>query len=418
MTCTNGIAWQPRLGGSGWPAFAAAAALLALLAPLARAGDGVTRVAPGDLLRISVLEAPSLDREAGIDADGRIVLPKLGGVIVAGLDVDGVMARIEAALAEADIVRDPTVTVEFAAYRPFYVGGSVANPGAVPFAPGLTVRHALILAGGIAPLAGAEPLTTADLLDLKARWQANAYALTATKSTIARLEAELAETGSPDFTALETQALDPATVSSLLDLNAGLYGDSVEARQSDEAHFTAGIDLADLEIDVLGRQAEIARANQDLHQERIDQTRALVKKGLISATTLRELERESGLISSGLLETEAYAARARQTKESIRHERQQAEIGRRIEIRSELAQAVTERMRLEAESGVLGAALIAAGIGIGTGGSAEALRPDPRITIFRAGPGGTVAMPADPETAVLPGDVLDVALPLTEERQG
>ncbi|MEL6338269.1 MAG: SLBB domain-containing protein, partial [Pseudomonadota bacterium] len=56
--------------------------------------------------------------------------------------------------------------VEIAQYRPFYVGGSVTTPGAITYEPGLTVRHALILAGGLeitekAAAGGADPLQMA-----------------------------------------------------------------------------------------------------------------------------------------------------------------------------------------------------------------------------------------------------------------
>jgi polysaccharide export outer membrane protein len=40
------------------------------------------------------------------------------------------------------------VTIAIEEYRNFYVNGMVEKPGGYPFAPGLTVRKAISIAGG------------------------------------------------------------------------------------------------------------------------------------------------------------------------------------------------------------------------------------------------------------------------------
>ena len=42
----------------------------------------------------------------------------------------------------------PRVWVNIEEYRPFYMQGEIARPGAYPYQPGLTVRRAIIIAGG------------------------------------------------------------------------------------------------------------------------------------------------------------------------------------------------------------------------------------------------------------------------------
>ena len=42
----------------------------------------------------------------------------------------------------------PSVSVEVAKFRPFYVAGDVRNPGEYPFRPGLNVLQSLALAEG------------------------------------------------------------------------------------------------------------------------------------------------------------------------------------------------------------------------------------------------------------------------------
>jgi polysaccharide export outer membrane protein len=148
-------------------------------------------VEAGDVLRVTVAGAPDISREdARVDADGRIMLPGVGGIAVAGSDLDTIRETIAERLVAQDLLRQPTVMVEIAKYRSFYVGGAVAKPGAVDFEPGLTVRHALILAGGLDGK-GAEKMTTEELVELKTKWRTTNYALLQVESRIKRLEAEL-----------------------------------------------------------------------------------------------------------------------------------------------------------------------------------------------------------------------------------
>ena len=46
------------------------------------------------------------------------------------------------------MIDSPTIAIEVIGYRPFYVLGDIARPGAYPARPGLTVLQAVALAGG------------------------------------------------------------------------------------------------------------------------------------------------------------------------------------------------------------------------------------------------------------------------------
>jgi polysaccharide export outer membrane protein len=47
------------------------------------------------------------------------------------------------------LLRNPRVSVNIDEYRPFFVDGQVGRPGAYPYQPGLTVRKAITIAGGM-----------------------------------------------------------------------------------------------------------------------------------------------------------------------------------------------------------------------------------------------------------------------------
>jgi polysaccharide export outer membrane protein len=113
------------------------------------AGDSKYRLASGDVIRITVFgeEDLSFDQIRLNDA-GTFSYPFLGEVRANGhtaleieqLLVDGL---------KGDYLIDPKVSVTILEYRDFFVNGEVKEPGGYPFKPGLTLRKAVALAGGL-----------------------------------------------------------------------------------------------------------------------------------------------------------------------------------------------------------------------------------------------------------------------------
>jgi polysaccharide biosynthesis/export protein VpsN len=106
------------------------------------------RLGAGDHVDIAVFGEKDLSLSARIGDNGRISYPFLGEMLVAGLTLDALEKRVRDALA-GDYLVDPKVTVSVTEYRPFFVNGQVRNPGSYPFQPGMTVRKAVSLAGGL-----------------------------------------------------------------------------------------------------------------------------------------------------------------------------------------------------------------------------------------------------------------------------
>ncbi len=105
------------------------------------------RLAPGDRLRITVFGEEALSGEYGLTPAGNVAFPLIGSVAAAGLSVEALQAAIGTRLA-AGYLKDPRVSAEVIAYRPYYILGEVGRPGAFPFAIGLTVDQAVAAAGG------------------------------------------------------------------------------------------------------------------------------------------------------------------------------------------------------------------------------------------------------------------------------
>jgi polysaccharide export outer membrane protein len=115
-------------------------------------------VQPGDVLSVLIWGWPAqtdkLERRFPIESDGRVYLPVIGAVEVAGKTTERVQADLRARLAaeqrQAVIVIEPLFAVA--------VNGEVRLPSVYDFRPGQTVFDAISRAGGFTQDADREQL--------------------------------------------------------------------------------------------------------------------------------------------------------------------------------------------------------------------------------------------------------------------
>ncbi|MEP9373349.1 polysaccharide biosynthesis/export family protein [Mesorhizobium sp. KR1-2] len=376
------------------------AALLAAISP----ARGEILIERGDTLHVLIAEAPKLGGDSKVDLEGNIVLPQLGNIRVAGMRLDDVRARLQEELVKREILKSPTVLVEIAKYRPFYVGGNVRRPGAVEYEPGLTVRHALILAGG-AGLAEQDHQLSLDIPSLRAKWKTGSYQLFQINSRIARLEAELSrdERAKPE---VASGSVAPQDAEALLSLDQKILRDRLGTWSGNQAHLREGMALLDLEIDVLKQQGGLQEKERDLGRAQVEAARTLVAKGLMPLPRLLELEREDSKASRDLLENQAYTARARQNRATVENELSTADFTWRIDIHQQLRDAMLDRVRLKAEMDALSAQILDAGTAVET----DVRQAETIVVIYRSMAGHQETVKARMDTEILPGDILDVSL--------
>lgn len=139
---------------------------LTVLTTSAQAQDGYG-IRPGDVLKIEVLEDPSLNRSVLVAPDGRISMPLAGSVLTSGRSVDQVAAEIATRIA-SNFAAAPNVFVslERLAERPagtgapaaaatidIYVMGEAMKPGKLEVTPGTTVLQLFAQMGGFSKFA-------------------------------------------------------------------------------------------------------------------------------------------------------------------------------------------------------------------------------------------------------------------------
>ena len=130
--------------------FLASALLAGLLACFSAQGQQVSsyKLGSGDVISIRVLGEDDLRRERIRLSDaGTVSFPILGEIRVRGMSVGALEEHIANGL-RGRYLLDPKVTVSIEEYRNFFVNGTVLKPGGYPFVPGLTVRKAVLIAGG------------------------------------------------------------------------------------------------------------------------------------------------------------------------------------------------------------------------------------------------------------------------------
>jgi polysaccharide export outer membrane protein len=152
--------------------------------------DGPYTLDSGDKLRIVVFGQDTLSNNYAVDAEGRVTLPLIGAVSARGLTTQQLSGAIASRLKQS-FMRDPSVAVEVATYRPFFVLGEVTYPGQYPYVPDMTVENAIAIAGGFTPRASKDravvtrkvdgrtvryamplryPLKPGDTVAIKERW--------------------------------------------------------------------------------------------------------------------------------------------------------------------------------------------------------------------------------------------------------
>lgn len=101
----------------------------------------------GDKLRIVVFGQDGITNSYTVGVDGNVTLPLVGSVPARGFTTQQLSQMISERLKQG-YVREPHVSVEVEAYRPFFILGEVTNPGQYPYVANMTAETAIAIAGG------------------------------------------------------------------------------------------------------------------------------------------------------------------------------------------------------------------------------------------------------------------------------
>jgi len=121
-------------------------------------------LASGDRVRVIVYGQDALSNTYSVDGSGHISMPLIGMVMANGGTTHDLERSIETKL-RGGFLRDPKVSVEVDAFRPFFVLGEVTTAGQYPFVNGMTAQTAVAIAGGFSPRAARDRVDITRLIN-------------------------------------------------------------------------------------------------------------------------------------------------------------------------------------------------------------------------------------------------------------
>ena len=286
------------------PALMAVAALI--VSPALAQDKSDYLVAVGDQVNVSVYGKPELSGSFRVRADGTIVLHLLGPVSVAGATFTEIEREI-VALAQERFGSQESALVDIATFRDVYVLGTVQNPGAYEFIPGLNVVKAIALAGGYETLAEESTSTERDIDSTRRRVLEAQNRLRFAQTELAAIERELAR-------------LDGVDVADLNASEDDLAADQVQLialRRTLSERFTEGAErrrsLAIDEASLFEERRALVDEQLAATEEQFARVTDLVERGLARREQLLEVQVDLNNFRADALEAAAFEARARQT---------------------------------------------------------------------------------------------------------
>ena len=360
----------------------------------------------GDVLEISVFGVQEFKRRSPIDVDGNIAMPLIGEVKASSLTLAEFRARLKDLLATNDAIRSSDVLVELVEHRPFFISGDVARAGAYPFRPGITVRHAIALAGGFDNnrFKIENPLLMAT--ELRGQYEALWADFAKRDARVRRLQAEMNGADKINTSDLQNVPLATNVIEQITKLENDALRLRVENQRREQEYLDKSVDLAKGQVDALVAGAKNDENSLTIQQDEINRVSDLKQRGLTAANRLLDEQRTAMLLRSRQQENSARISQAELAKQDILRRRERLADERRVQLTEELQEATVEKAKVAAQLQATGDKLLYSGALKADLSRTGQAKTD--VTIFRMVDGRQVVVPANEGSPVLPDDVVEV----------
>lgn len=370
------------------------------------------RIGSWDSTTQTYVSWPDASGEYTIGADGFVSVPMAGSVKAAGLSSEELGQAIIASIQDSlGVTTNLDASVEVAEYRPVYVIGEVQAPGAIPFAPGMNAIEAVGLAGGFRRPEMTFLQNERSALASLGNYEVLRLQLYARLAEKARLEAELA---SRDDLVPDKELATAPGGEDLLRREREVKAARDSEIRSQMVQLSSLEKLLTQEIERLGKQVALRTTQIDLAKQELENTSALVEKGLTVASRRSDLQTRVADEEVRLLELETARLTAEQRVVGVTQDRSDILNARKRDILDSLSLADAEigqlRLKLKTE-----AALYAEAMQSGDGFVSTRGFGAPMLELARRQGGKLVSVPVERDTALQPGDVLEIRLPLPDE---
>lgn len=379
------------------------------------------RLHAGDILEISVARLPELKHRVPVQLDGTISFPLLGTMSVAGMSAADLQAKVQATLAakvfrqrtpdgrENSVTIDPDeVTATIVEYRPIYVNGDVARPGQQVFRPLMTVRQVIALSGGYDVMRLRMNNPVLETADLRGEYEALWTEYAREQAHVWRLKQELGQESGLDRASL----LDvPVARSTALDIVNG-EAEQLKARladqQAEKKFLQRAIVQADEQIHILSEQQKTEEQANQADTEELERAKELFNRGNLTSLRVSDARRAMLLSSTRKLQTTAQLMQTKRQRDDFLRQIERLDGQRKSDTLREMQEAIVALSKIRFKLQSTGEKLQYTALAKSQ--LARGLGNKPSITILRNGTNGIDHLPANEESEVQPGDVVEVAL--------
>jgi protein involved in polysaccharide export with SLBB domain len=416
-----------RLLAIGWIA-AAWIGLFGAGSQLAHAGG--YQLGPQDKLRIRafewrqpidlIYEWTALNGEFRVGPTGNVSFPLLGEIPAAGLTTDQLAERIgKEMVQQLRLGVSPKVAVEVSEYRPFYIVGAVAKPGAFPYQPQLTILQALSIAGGLPRPADLGMMRLGrEVTSGRGQLKELAQKLSELYARRSRLEAELKQADELVFPEeLSARRSDPE-IAPILTQEENIFKARRTALTTQISTLQRLKEFLVKEVAKLGEQVKLKKTELTTVTKELAGVTQLVEKGLSASSRQFGLERLVAQISSEQLNIETGLLKAQQEISRTEVSIDEAQNNSRIEVASLLRATEAELKDVQTRYATSKKLLYDSEVvfpRVLTSRQREAAKDEPKYAIVRTVDGKTEEIQADETTEVLPGDTVKVDLPVPDD---
>ena len=383
------------------------------------------RLAPGDIVQLSVVGFPELKQTTPVNVDGNIMLPLVGTVNAAGQTVNELSTAVRGRFANkvmqqrgADgravtfVIAPDEVTIDISEYRPVYIRGDVAKPGEVKFRPGMTVRQAVAVSGGydVVRLRGENTmLETARLRgDVNGAWTDIARY----EAVRWRLRAEIGEAkGQPDPEIFAKSTLTPELVERVFKTEADQLATRKAERDREIAYLKNVIDQSDRRLDLLSEQQKNEQEASKADTEDFERVSKLFEKGAVAITRFSDSRRSMLLSATRILQTSAAIAQVEREREELKKMLASVDDKRRIQVLTDLQEVEGKLLQARARLKSTQEQLLYSGrMRNRINGSKQQVA----LAIVRQTSEGRQNIVATEDTELVPGDSVEATLDMSQ----
>ncbi len=398
----------------------AAAALCTLVLLFSAVAKAEYRVQAGDVIEISVANAPDLRQRVPVQLDGTISAPLLGTIHAEGVLISDIRKRIRMALASKVVsirmpdgrdmsraIQPDEVAAAIVEYKPIFVSGDVAHPGEQVFRPRMTVRQAVIAAGGTLVDSGRAVLGSADIPNLRTEYISAWMGVASESAQLWRIGQELGGKGPFDKASLPPSPVPANALSEILAFEKGTKARRAADFSRDKDYYLQAIKEADHQIEVLTEQQKTEDEGAKADAKDLQRALDAYGKGNLPSPRVSEYRRAVLLSSTRRLQTAAWLSQVKRARAELARSLEKMDSDLQIRLLTEQHDAsvklTKERARLQASEEKLRLA----------GARAPQPREEfgkPEYVIVRHEIDGPEKSIVDEDSELQPGDVVQVTI--------